>query len=98
MNFASRKNAIVVDDSKLSRRLGERYSVPVEVLPFAHRETHFLLSMHGEPKLRMAGSAPFRTDSGNYVYDLRTGLIPRPAELDSDLRTIPGVVETAIRN
>lgn len=96
VNFASRKNAIVVDDSKLSRRLGERFSVPVEVLPFAHRETHFLLSMHGEPKLRMAGNAPFRTDSGNYVYDLRTGLIPRPAELDSDLRTIPGVVETGL--
>jgi ribose 5-phosphate isomerase A len=44
----------------------------------------------------MAGSAPFRTDSGNYVYDLRTGLISRPAELDSDLRTIPGVVETGL--
>lgn len=96
VNFASRKNAIVVDDSKLSRRLGERYSVPVEVLPFAHRETHFLLRMHGEPTLRMAGAAPFRTDSGNYIYDLRTGLIPRPAELDADLRAIPGVVETGL--
>lgn len=96
VNFAARKNAIVVDDSKLSRRLGERFAVPVEVLPFAHRETHFLLAIHGEPKLRMAGSEPFRTDSGNYVYDLRTGLIHRPAELDSELRTIPGVVETGL--
>jgi ribose 5-phosphate isomerase A len=96
VNFAARKNVIVVDDSKLSRRLGERWAVPVEVLPFAHRETHFLLSRHGEPTLRMSGGAPFLTDSGNYIYDLRTGLIHRPAELDSDLRTIPGVVETGL--
>jgi ribose 5-phosphate isomerase A len=99
VNFAARKNVIVVDDSKLSRTLGERRAVPVEVLPFAHRETHFLLSLHGEPTLRLAGGGsgvPFRTDSGNYVYDLRTGAIRRPAELDADLRTIPGVVETGL--
>jgi len=98
VNFAARKNAIVVDESKLSRALGERFAVPVEVLPFAHRETHFLLSLHGEPTLRLVPSTgePFRTDSGNYVYDLRTGIIRRPAELDADLRTIPGVVETGL--
>jgi ribose 5-phosphate isomerase A len=96
VNFASRKNAIVADDSKLSRHLGERRAVPVEVLPFAHRETHFLLSLHGEPTLRLAGGVPFRTDSGNYVYDLRTGSIHRPAELDADLRAIPGVVGTGL--
>jgi ribose 5-phosphate isomerase A len=99
VNFAARKNAIVVDDSKLSRTLGERRAVPVEVLPFAHRETHFLLSLHGEPTLRLAGGGagvPFRTDSGNYIYDLKTGPIRRPAELDAELRTIPGVVETGL--
>ena len=96
VNFAARKNAIVVDESKLSRFLGERHSVPVEVLPFAHRETHFLLSLHGEPTLRAVGGEPFRTDSGNYIYDLKTGLIRRPAELDADLRMIPGVVETGL--
>lgn len=96
VNFAARKNVIVVDDTKLSRHLGERWAVPIEVLPFAHRETHFLLSLHGEPTLRMAGGAPFKTDSGNYIYDLRTGLIHRPAELDADLRTIPGVVGTGL--
>jgi ribose 5-phosphate isomerase A len=96
VNFASRKNVIVVDDSKLSRTLGEHRAVPIEVLPFAHRETHFLLSLHGDPTLRRVNGVPFRTDSGNYVYDLRTGFIRRPAELDADLRTIPGVVETGL--
>jgi ribose 5-phosphate isomerase A len=96
VNFASRKNAIVVDESKLSRRLGEHWPVPIEVLPFAHRETHFLLSTHGEPKLRMSGDSPFRTDSKNYIYDLRTGPIQRPSELDAELRAIPGVVGTGL--
>jgi ribose 5-phosphate isomerase A len=96
VNFAARKNAIVVDESKLSRMLGERRAVPVEVLPFAHRETECLLTPHGKPALRMAGNVPFQTDSGNYVYDVRTGFIRRPAELDAELRRIPGVVETGL--
>lgn len=96
VNYAARKNAIVVDDSKLSRKLGERHTVPVEVLPFAHRETELQLAKRGAPTLRMAAGVPFRTDSGNYVYDLRTGAIERPTELDGALRSIPGVVETGL--
>lgn len=96
VNFASQMNVIVVDESKLSAMLGERAAVPVEVLRFAHRETAYLLGGHGEPKLRLVGGAPFRTDSGNYIYDLQAGVITDPADLDIALKTIPGVVETGL--
>jgi ribose 5-phosphate isomerase A len=96
VNFAARKNVIVVDERKLSKRLGERWAVPVEVLPFAHRETARLLAAHGTPTLRSRAGAPFRTDSGNYVYDLATGPIEKPRELDIHLKTTPGVVETGL--
>jgi ribose 5-phosphate isomerase A len=96
VNFAARRNLIVVDESKLSARLGERYSVPLEVLPFAHHETAHLLAVHGEARLRLTDGVPFRTDSGNYVYDVRTGPIASPRELDVALKTIPGVVETGL--
>src|SRR3954467_11233313 len=39
VSFSSRRNVIIVDASKLSTRLGERWAVPVEVLPFAHLAT-----------------------------------------------------------
>jgi ribose 5-phosphate isomerase A len=96
VNFASRRNLIVVDESKLSARLGERHAIPVEVLPFAHHETAHLLAPHGEARLRLTGGVPFRTDSGNYVYDVKSGPIASPHELDVTLKTIPGVVETGL--
>jgi ribose 5-phosphate isomerase A len=96
INFAARRNVIVVDESKLSTTLGERRAVPVEVLPFAHRETAHLLAAHGQVALRLHSGAPLRTDSGNYIYDVRTGAIAEPQRLDLLLKTIPGVVETGL--
>jgi ribose 5-phosphate isomerase A len=96
VNFSSRMNVIVVDFGKLSDRLGQRCRVPLEVLPFAHLETAQLISAHGKVTLRLRDGVPFRTDSGNYVYDLDAGAIDVPATLDVALKTIPGVVETGL--
>ncbi|HLV66803.1 MAG TPA: ribose-5-phosphate isomerase RpiA [Polyangiaceae bacterium] len=96
VNYAARKNAIVVDGTKLSEKLGQRRPVPVEVLPFAHRETCRHLAAHGTPTLRERGGVPVRTDSGNYIYDVSTAPLERPMEYDRALRQIPGVVETGL--
>ncbi|HEX3773116.1 MAG TPA: ribose-5-phosphate isomerase RpiA [Polyangiaceae bacterium] len=96
VNFAARKNAIIVDESKLSRRLGERRAVPIEVLVFAHHTTALALKRFGEPTLRLRDGAPVRTDSGNYIYDLQVAPIDEPAPLDHAFREVPGVVETGL--
>lgn len=96
VNRHSQKNVIIVDESKLSRRLGERYAVPVEVIPFGHRATALSLGRFGETALRMHGDEPFVTDGGNYVYDLRTGPIADPVELEGELQHLPGVVECGL--
>jgi ribose 5-phosphate isomerase A len=97
INFAARKNVIIVDASKLSQRLGERWPVPTEVLPFAHGATRAHLEKHGKPKLRVRPDGTVvRTDAGNLIYDLATGPIDVPAALDRALRSIPGVVETGL--
>lgn len=96
VNFSSRRNVIIVDASKLSRRLGDRWPVPVEVLPFAHLATRGHLATLGAPVLRMAQGAPFRSDAGNLIYDVACGAIPEPRVLDAALRAIPGVVETGL--
>jgi ribose 5-phosphate isomerase A len=97
VNFASRRNVIIVDSSKLSTRLGEKWPVPVEVIPFAHGTTRQHLAALGRPVLRMrADTSPVRTDAGNFIYDLAAGPIEDPGALDKALRAIPGVVETGL--
>ncbi len=96
VNFASRLNVIIVDDSKLVKDLGETRKLPVEVLPFGHRTTLQALRALGEPEVRMKGESPILTDSGNYIVDLATGVIGEPGRLDQILRRLPGVVETGL--
>jgi ribose 5-phosphate isomerase A len=96
VNFSSRRNVIIVDASKLSRRLGEQWPVPVEVLPFAHLATRTHLARLGTPVLRMREGAPFHSDAGNLIYDVACGPIAAPRALDAALRAIPGVVETGL--
>ncbi len=96
VNYASRRNVIIVDASKLSRRLGERWPVPIEVLPFAHRTTCARLARFGRPTLRVREGRVVRTDAGSLIYDLNAGLIDDPGALDRELHTIPGVVETGL--
>jgi ribose 5-phosphate isomerase A len=96
VNFASKKNAIIVDASKLSAQLGEKRAVPIEVLTFAHLTTRRALARLGEPTLRLRSGAPLLTDSGNYIYDLAVTPLADPAAFDRLLKGVPGVVETGL--
>ena len=91
VNAASRRNVIIVDESKLSPQLGTRWRLPIEVLAFAHAETARHLAHFGAPVLRAQ-----RTDAGNVIYDLACGPIADPAALDAALHMVPGVVETGL--
>ncbi len=96
VNYASSRNVIIVDETKLSRRLGERWPIPIEVLAFAHAQTARHLTQCGVAVLRTKDGQVVHTDSGNVVYDLRVAPIADPASLDAALHAIPGVVETGL--
>jgi ribose 5-phosphate isomerase A len=96
VNYASKRNVIIVDESKLSPVLGTHWKVPVEVVRFAAGATAAHLARLGEPTLRMRDDKVLVTDSGNVIYDLACGLISDPAALDLALRAVPGVVETGL--
>jgi ribose 5-phosphate isomerase A len=96
VNYSSRRNVIIVDDSKLSSRLGEKRQVPIEVLEFGHLATANHLARLGTPTLRTREGKPVRTDAGNLIYDLACGAIASPSALDAELHVIPGVVETGL--
>ena len=95
---AAEKVAIVVDRTKLVQRLGERRPVPVEVLPFAWKFTaRRLAELGGDPELRESPSgAPFVTDDGNYIIDLKFESIDDPGSLERGINLVPGVVENGL--
>ena len=96
VNHAATKNFIVVDESKLSKRLGEKWPIPVEVLRFGQAETKRRLEALGPVTLRAKGGVTFLTDAGNYIYDVKVGPMDDPHAMDRALRAIPGVVETGL--
>lgn len=92
---ASLRRVIVVDESKLSAKLGMRKPVPVEIVSFAwRRQAEYLRSLGGEPRLRtQPGGAPSVTDQGNLILDVSFGPIDDPAGLAVAIRRRAGIVE-----
>lgn len=96
---ATRRNVIVVDESKLVDRLGRNFPLPVEVVRFGW-STHVaaLGRLGAEVTLRRSpGGAPYVTDEGHFLLDCRfADAIADPAGLERDIRARPGVVETGL--
>lgn len=94
---ASKKVVIVVDKTKLVKKLGEKNPVPVEVIPFSARfVSEEIRKLGGKPELRFSGEKPYITDNGNYILDVRFKKITNPKGLERKLNEIPGVVENGI--
>jgi len=91
---ASRREIIVVDESKLSPALGARGPVPVEVVPFGWRsQSAYLESLGAQPVLRLSSDGtPFTTDQGNLILDCNFGPIAQPAQLAARLNERAGIV------
>ena len=68
----------------------------MEVLVFGHLTTRRALEQFGQPELRLQGSTPVLTDSGNFIYDVTVAPLAVPSLLDRALRQVPGVVETGL--
>jgi ribose 5-phosphate isomerase A len=97
---ASDRMVVIADEGKRVATLG-RFALPVEVVRFGWEATRAALrrllleaAVEGrDVDLRMAGEAPFVTDEGHYILDLRLGRIGDPAALAAALSAVPGVVE-----
>jgi ribose 5-phosphate isomerase A len=92
---ASRKNIIIVDESKLSPRLGTRWALPVEVMPFALKsEERFLKSQGATVTLRIADKGqPYQTDQNNFILDANFGEMADPNGIAARLNERAGIVE-----
>lgn len=95
---ASRRLAIIVDESKLVDRLGTHVPVPVEVVEFGLQATWAALEALGATaKLRLSQNGkPFITDGGNRILDCNFGPIADPTRLEERIRRTVGVVECGL--
>ncbi len=92
---ASRRNIIIVDDSKLSAQLGSLFALPVEIVPLARKtEENYLQSLGASVTLRTDDDGqPFRTDQNNLILDAELGPIADLKGLDHKLNQRAGIVE-----
>ena len=88
----ARKFICIADESKLVAVLG-KFPLPVEVIPMARSYVgRQMLALGGQPALRHG----FTTDNGNLIIDVHNLRIMNPAELESTINQIPGVVTNGL--
>ena len=95
---ASDKFFVVVDESKISTYLGEKWRVPVEVIPFAlDAVIAFLKNFSIDISIRNGKDGKvFVTDEGNYIIDVNFGIMNNPHEISLLLSSRAGIVEHGI--
>lgn len=93
--LASRREIIIIDNSKLSPQLGTHWAVPIEVIPFGWiQQKHYLEMLGATVTLRSEQNGRiFVTDQGNYILDAQFGAIGNPRDLAAKLKQQTGIVE-----
>lgn len=103
----AKKFICIVDESKLSRHIGPKFPLPVEITPFCHEHTRKMIESLPALKgckavLRMGNVSNNKkdgdniaiTDNGNYIVDLYfTQPIHDVNEAAKELKNTVGVVE-----
>jgi len=91
---ASRREIIVIDESKMVPALGTRKALPVEVCTFGRRiQQEYLQSLGARVEVRTKGDGTFfYTDQGNLILDCAFGPIDQPDSLALKLSARAGIV------
>ncbi len=82
----------IADESKLVQALG-KFPLPVEVIPMAASQViRAFAKLGGVGKVREGVT----TDNGNIIVDVTGLTITQPAQFESDINQIPGVVTVGV--
>ena len=92
---ASKNFFVIVDESKLSKKLGMNFTIPIEVLQFALEAEKKFLESHGAVvSIRKNSNAEqLITDEGNFILDARVNAVENVDEFASILEQRAGIVE-----
>jgi ribose 5-phosphate isomerase A len=95
---SSPKNYIIVDDSKLVKKLGTNFPVPIEVFPPALLHVEEELKKLGATELLLRPAkgkdGPVITENGNLILDARFNEIGK--NMERDIIAITGVIESGL--
>ena len=95
--YHSKKEIIVVDETKVVKKLGVDSPVPVEVTKFGWNATKKTLEELGcTTELRTIMDEVYITDNSNYILDCDFGKINEPEVLEKEINSIPGVTENGL--
>ncbi|MHC9064069.1 ribose-5-phosphate isomerase RpiA [Nitrospira sp. CMX1] len=89
---------VMVDHTKQVPVLGGSFPLPIEIIPFGWGSTAREIEALTKSRvvLRERNGAPFKTEAGHLIVDVHLDRIDQPAELETALNLIPGVVETGL--
>ena len=96
---SAKEVAIVASDGKFVKKLCENGGrVPVEVVPMARESAKMKLSMlGGVPEERLLPKGyPYFTENGNMILDTLFEPVEDPRELETKVKSVPGVAEVGI--
>lgn len=96
---AAKAFVVVADKTKYVTRIGEKYPIPIEVMPFAWQLVQ--KSLHdigakGTLRPNAAGDGFWITSHGSYVFDMTFDVSMTPSVINETLNNTPGVVEHGI--
>ena len=96
---ASDKFIVLVDQSKRVDRIGARFPIPIEVMPFAWqlvKKGLEELSVRGELRRNSKGNGLAVSSYGSLILDMTFDSALGSAELNSVLSDMPGIVEHGV--
>lgn len=89
---------ILVDNTKLVDKLGEKFSIPVECYPYAMNHIKEELLMLGAEKVEIrkavSKDGPILTENGSVIFDVKFNKISE--HLEKDIKSITGVIESGL--
>lgn len=95
---AAEKTYILVDQSKIVDKLGEKFSVPVEVNPkalnYVKEELYKLGANEMNLRLALKKDGPVITENGNLIIDVRFRDISE--DLEKKIKNITGVIDSGL--
>ena len=97
--YASLRYAVMIEQRKLVKYLGQKLPLPVEIVPEALTTAAQRLELLGaKTNLRMAkvNAGPIITDHGNFILDANFKQQYDPIKMDQEIMMIPGVIANGI--
>jgi ribose 5-phosphate isomerase A len=98
MMASSAKSYIIIDESKLVKKLGTNFPVPIEVFPQALLYVERELGKLGVESLKLRPAkgkdGPIITENGNLILDAHFTDIDKDMELK--IKAITGVIESGL--